>query len=64
MREIRATASLYLRLDLAQDTAMREAVRASPHRYRSVSEFIREAIRNQIRREHKRRNVGTEKSKP
>lgn len=64
MGNIRAMASLYLRLEAEQDTAMREAVRASPKRYRNVTEFVREAVRNQIKRDHKRRGVGAMKQQP
>lgn len=51
MREAQAMTSLYVRLETAQDTAMRETVRASPDRYKNVSDFVRTAIKNQLKRE-------------
>ena len=54
MRNAQAMTSLYVRLEAALNTAMREAVRASPNRYRNVSGFVRTAIKNQLK--HKGRN--------
>jgi Arc/MetJ-type ribon-helix-helix transcriptional regulator len=51
MREPQATISLYVRVDETQDAAIREAVRASPVRYGSISDFVRTAINNQLKRE-------------
>jgi hypothetical protein len=45
--------SLYVRLETALDTAMREAVRASPGCYRTVAGFVRVAIENQLKKERR-----------
>ena len=54
MRETTTTAPLYVRLDTETDTAMRQAVRASPHRWDSLSSFVHTAIKNQLKKERKR----------
>ena len=48
------TTSLYVRLEADQDMAMREAVRASPDRYDNLTDFVRVAINNQLKREKSR----------
>lgn len=56
MNESQATTSLYVRIEPETDTAMRDAIRASPSKYGSIAEFVRVAIDNQLKTE--RRNVG------
>ncbi len=53
--EAQATISLYVRLDTKQDMEMKEAVRASPDKYKSVADFVRVAITNQLKQERRRR---------
>lgn len=53
MRNAQAMTSLYVRLETALDTAMREAVRASPGCYRTVAGFVRVAIENQLKKERR-----------
>ena len=53
MRNAQATVPLYVRLKATQDTAMRKVVRASPSRYRTVAEFVRDAIEGQLKKERR-----------
>ena len=61
MREAQATTPLYVRIEHRLDTAMRDAIRASPEKYCSISEFVRVAVENQLKIE--RRNAGRKGSK-
>ncbi len=61
MNESQATTPLYVRIEPETDTAMRDAIRASPLKYGSIAEFVRVAIENQLKTE--RRNVGRTKQK-
>ena len=56
MNEPQATTSLYVRIEPEMDTAVRDAIRASPSRYGSLVEFVRIAIKNQLKIE--RRSAG------
>ncbi len=54
MREAQAMTSLYVRIESSTDMAMRNTIRTSPSKYRNVSEFVRAAINNQLKRERSR----------
>lgn len=50
MRRAKATTPLYVRLDAGLHAAMTEAVRGSPEAWKTLTDFVSVAVRNELDR--------------
>jgi Arc/MetJ-type ribon-helix-helix transcriptional regulator len=58
MRIAQATTPLYVRLNIDLNTSMKEVVKASPDKYKTVAEFVRVAITSQLKKEGRKSQAG------